>query len=158
MPELTETEAATAVVEWARATVDELEAGYPHAVTTKGALPDAVAVVQRSRIVARDDQFFPELSAIEQIWLFVIEIELSLMVAVPEPEDGSPAAAQAAGAAAQAQLEGFLPLLRDSLIADATLGDRVPMASKRFEADLTEPFIEYDDETRGRACGTLKGA
>ena len=82
----------------------------------------------------------------------MVEIELSLMVAVAKPASGSPADAAAAGAAAMEQLQGFLPDLRESLIGDSTLGDRVPMASPVFIADLTEPFIEYDDTTTGRAA------
>lgn len=157
MPELTETAAAEAVRDWALAELDDLAKGYAHPVTIKGQLPDAVATVQRSRLVPADPEWFPQVR-IEQSWLFVVEVELSLMVGIenpePDPDAVDPAAAiDAPAAAAQQQLEGWLPVLRSSLTGDAQLGGELTdaqLASPRFEADLTEPFVEYADGTRGR--------
>ena len=51
---------------------------------------------------------------------------------------------------AAAQLRDFEARLLESVLKDATLGGRVPIASPQMEFDFTAPFVEYEDGTKGR--------
>jgi hypothetical protein len=56
--------------------------------------------------------------------------------------------------AAHEYLEQATDALADAIYDDATLGGHLTgrqMASPTFTVDLSSPFIEYDDGTRGRA-------
>lgn len=137
-------EVAEAVVAWAREQVPDLQEGYAYpAGQTSGSLPDVVVVVQNIRTVAREPEKFP-FAMLEQIdGLKCFDLEVSVMVEQEEGVEGEAAAHQA--------LEGYAETLIGSILADATLGSRVPMISPFVEADLSEPFEERSNGIRGRA-------
>jgi hypothetical protein len=137
------TEIAEGIVAWAREQIPELEAGYPHPIgNTAGVLPDVVAVVQSPRIVRGPSDAFP-LQQLEQSDRIEFDIEVSIMVeAQGEGVDAEKAAHQ--------QLESFAHTLMGSTLADPTLGSRVPVTSPFSEADLSTPFQERPDGSRGR--------
>lgn len=141
---MTSQEAAEAVVEWARDVLPDLQEGYAYpAGQTSGALPDVVVVVQNIRTVSREPEKFP-FQMLEQIdGLKCLDLEISVMVEQDEGTEGEQSAHQA--------LEGFAETLIGSILADATLGSRVPMISPFVEADLSEPFEERTNGIRGRA-------
>ena len=134
-------EVAEAIVEWAKELIEDLQAGYPYPLAASGALPDVVATVKAIRVIPEDRENFP-FAALEQTWLQIFDIEISIMVAQGDEE--------AEVAEAHETLEGYADTLIGSIVADATLGDRVQMASPRIEIDLGEPFVERPDGTRGR--------
>lgn len=140
---MTEQEAALAVEAWVNEVLPELAASYPHIVAGKNELPDAVVDVTMKRLVPEDPEFFP-FAALEQTWLRVFPVEVSFLVESGDPSD------EEASRLEQEQLRDFGRRLEAAFWADATLGDRVPMASPRLEFDYSAPFIEADDGTRGR--------
>jgi hypothetical protein len=138
---LSSQEVAEAVVEWAREQLPELNDGHPHPISESGDLPDVVAAVAHIRSVPGEPEKFP-FAMLEQTWLKVYDIELSIMVEQEQGNEGEKAAQQ--------QLEAFAETLLGSTLADATLGERVPMVSPFLEADFSEPFRERSDGLRGR--------
>jgi hypothetical protein len=127
-----------AVVAWARETLPELIGSYAYAPAGKTeALPDVVADHATIEYLIDDDRRFPWLS-LQQTILAVHSVGMSFMVT--NANEGAAAAA----------LRGYADALAASLLADGTLGGRVPMASPLMTFDFTRPFVEYQDGTRGR--------
>ena len=116
----------------------ELVATYDHVPSYKpGGLPDVVVEAARTGlddIAATRFRFW----RIQQRSVYYVEASLSFMVD------------NADTAAAAAQLRDFEARLFASVIGDATLGGRVPIASPVVEFDFTSPFVEYEDGTKGR--------
>ena len=135
---MTADEVIEAVVAWALEAVPELVGSYAFAPAGKTeGLPDVVADHATIEYVLDDDRRFPWLS-LQQTVIAVHSIGLSFMVSNEQE------------AAAAATLRGYSDALAASLLADGTLGGRVPMASPLMTFDFTRPFVEYQDGTRGR--------
>lgn len=134
---MTSEEVTNAVMAWVDATLPTLAGVYDHIPSLHNqAMPDAVVDVARVQVVP-SSELFPELR-LEQLWIKVHAMEVSIMVDNSDP-----------GPAAQ-QVRDYEGLLTASLLADSTLGGRVPMTSKRIDYDFTPPFVERPDGTRGR--------
>lgn len=138
-----EQDIAIQIRDWAAATIPELAVSRHYLSAEKTELPDAMAEVLQKRIVRGPDERFP-FSQLEQAGLRVYDCELSLMV--EKSADGGIEADQAE----TEQLRDFGARLEASLLADATLGNRVQMASPLAEFDYASPFVEWADGTRGR--------
>jgi hypothetical protein len=136
-----EQETAVAVEAWVNEVLPELKASYPHVTASKGDLPDTmVDVRQKSITLGGEDNRFPW-GALQQRMLRVFSITVSFLVDTTE-EDGD--------AEETAELRDFGDRLEASLLNDATLGDRVEMASPFCTFDYALPFVGYPDGTRGR--------
>lgn len=143
---MNERQVAEAIRDWAMA-LSGIATGYAYPVAQKlGSLPDLAAVVTEVRDVPRDDAF--PFAALAQSWLRVFDFELTVMVEVAEASDFE--AREAAHEAAQQQLQAYGAQIREAIIADATLGGRVPMASPKTRTGYEPPFDPAEDETRGR--------
>lgn len=132
----TTTNTTAALVAWARETISELQEGFGYLPEGKGALPDVVCELLTSGISVNDGSF--PFAQIQQAWLRVWEYELSFMV----ENDDTQAAAEL--------LEDFTDRLVAAALQDVTLGGRVEFISPELAFDLTPPFVEYPDGTRGR--------
>jgi hypothetical protein len=125
-----------AVLDWAKATTS-IVTGYDHIpAESTGPLPDVIVDCASLSIVETSD-LFPHAN-IQQAWVAVFVMDISVMVDNTAPET-----------AAQA-LRTYADSLRASLLANGTLGGRVPMVSKRIEFDFTLPFVVRNDGVRGR--------
>lgn len=153
---LDEQSAATAVADWAGEVcgIDEARRfAYPQAAKT-AELPDVAASLVSSRTQQGADEVDFPLAAVQQSWLAIFVVQFSIMV-----EQG---ADEASAASAQAELYGYAAQLRDALLGDVTLGDRLDadagqFASPVIEFDFSAPFVEYEDGTRGRVTpGTVR--
>lgn len=129
--------------DWAQAVLPELKAARHYLSAEKTELPDAMAEVLQKRIVRGPDERFP-FAQLQQAGLRVYECELSLMV--ERDEQGGIEADQRE----TEQLRDFGARIEDSLLGDATLGNRVQMASPLAEFDYASPFVQWADGTRGR--------
>jgi hypothetical protein len=133
---MTSDEIAGGVVEWARAILPALLAGYDYTVSMKDRLPDVV--VDFTGVgVRRVDADFPY-ADLQQTLVVRHDLMLSFMVDNTEP-------ASAAG-----QLRSFADALLLSILQDGTLGGRVPFVSPYVTFDYTPPFVQYADGTEGR--------
>jgi hypothetical protein len=137
---MTENEVAEAVAAWAVETLPELNASYHYLSASKGALPDVMVDVDEKTRVA-EHPAFPGVR-IQQADLRVFELTMALMV---ESGDGPTADKDETE-----QLRDFGSRLETALVADATLGERVPMAAPAAVFNYRLPFVQYDDGTRGR--------
>jgi hypothetical protein len=142
---MTENEVALELVEWSRATLPELVAGVHYLSAGKTRLPDVSVDVAEKRI-ARDDERFPY-RQLQQTTIRVFECEAVFVV---ESEAGPGAPAPEADKRETEQLRDFGARLEASILNDATLGERVQMASELITFDYRLPFVEYADGTRGR--------
>lgn len=154
---MTEGECATAVLEWVREVLPPqgsgddpgIESGYDYAVGAKvGPLPDAVVFVERKRVVRSDD--VEPFSHLQQVWVRMFDIRASIMVEVRREPGDTPEEIEARAAAAHAMLCGFGAELEVSAFADGTLGGRVDTTLPQTVFDYSQPFVEYEDGTRGR--------
>jgi hypothetical protein len=131
-------EAVAAVAAWAQATIPALTGAYDHVPVSKEmAMPDVVVEVQRSGVRRSGGDLFAAWD-LQQALIYVVELELSFMVDNADTQ-----------AAAQ-QLRDFETATLLAVLADPTLGDRVPFASPLVEFDFTGPYVEYEDGTKGR--------
>ena len=124
--------------EWIAEVLPELLAIYDHVPAMKpGGLPDCVVESARTGLddlAATRFRFW----RIQQRNVYYVEASISFMVDNADTE------------AAAAQLRDFESRLLRSVLEDATLGGRVPIASPIVEFDFTAPFVEYEDGTKGR--------
>lgn len=128
---------------------------FPYPQATKTAeLPDVASAVDGSRIQqGPDGDDFP-LVALQNAWVNTFTVGFSIMV---EQGDG-----EAAAAAAQAEVYGYAKALREAIVVDVTLGGELDAQAGQFASpviafDFSEPFVEYDDGTRGRITpGTVR--
>jgi hypothetical protein len=140
---MNENEVALAVTAWARATLPELSEGRHFLSAQKTTLPDVmVDVDEKSRV--REHPAFNYVQ-LQQIDLRVFELSLAFMV---ESEGAGPD--DAADQDETEELRDYGARLETALVEDATLGDRVPMASPFVTFNYRLPFVEYADGTRGR--------
>jgi hypothetical protein len=146
---LTTKGAAEAVVAWAGEVLEigtGSQAAYPQAGKFHE-LPDVAAVVQhRAQREGGDEHYFP-FADLQETWLVIYVLEVSVMVEVEGKDEAS-------AKAAHEYLEQATDALADAIYDDATLSGHLTgkqMASPTFTVDLSSPFIEYDDGTRGRA-------
>jgi hypothetical protein len=136
-----------AVLDWMRETIPALATGYDHIPEGKGkgssvptfgdgSMPDVVVDVATTE----DGQDFAEFpyAQIQQAWVRIWRIDFELMVDNADP------------AAAAQQLRDYIDLLRSTIAGDGNLGGRVQFASPRMTFDFTQPFVRYDDGTKGR--------
>lgn len=135
-------EAIEALLEWVEATVTDVAGKtYKHEPASKTAdLPDCVAVLEREGITL-DDPEFP-IFQMQQVVFRRFDLALSFMVEAGVDPD--------AAEAAQVTLRSYAEALTLGVLADETLGARVPAASPAVEFDYTPPFLRYDDGTIGR--------
>lgn len=142
---MTTQEIAEGVLEWAGDLLSiDTGSRYSWPVAEKlGALPDLVAVVTRVRRVLNvPPEDFPQFQ-LQQIEVFrIYDLELSVQV-----ED---ATTEAGAKAAQETLEAAADSMYGSSAADTTLGGKVPATSITMNFDLSDPFQEYADGTKGR--------
>lgn len=168
-----ETLAASAVATWIAEDLlpDDIAASYSYLVPIKGSMPDVSVRAVASRKAAEDREWFPELSAMHEAWVLTVELEITFGVEVDEAN--APAAQAAATEAAQRLIERLIASTRDGIPADATAGDRLDpledaggnpasigtsgFVSPRFDAELEEPFVQWDDGSRG-LVGTCRAA
>lgn len=160
---MTNEEAIDAVLAFAVAACPEL-AGHTYdfvpAAKPKG-LPDIVAELQSEGVVLEDESF--PIARLQQAALRVWRIVLSIMVEATPADTQDPSSVDTAHAAAQSQLRSFGNTLLEGVMADHTLGGRVPLASPYVEIEYTPPYVEYEDGTRGRemtfsiSVGALEG-
>lgn len=139
---MTEGEVVAAVIAWAEETVEEVAGNtyaYLPAAKIKG-LPDCAVEILTMRVTRNDPDF--ALIDLQQTWIKRRDLAVNFMVAAP--------AAEADHLAAQEQLRTMVDRLVDALLADHTLGGRVPLASPVVDVDYDPAFIEYQDGTRGR--------
>lgn len=138
---MNEEQVAEAVKNWALETCPDLVQGYHWLSAQKGALPDVMVTVDEKAIVQTHPAF--PYAVLEQVDLRVFEVFVAFMA----ENDGGPSEADRLETF---QLREFGRLIEEALHADATLGDRVPMASPFATFDYRLPFVEYPDGTRGR--------
>lgn len=139
---MTSEEAVQAVLDWIAQVVPEVaESRYDYLPLEKPlALPDVVAELGNER-VAIDDPAFP-FSRIQQAQLRVWTIGASFMVNAGESAGEAQAATR--------ELRDMAERLVQGVLADATLGERVQMASPLVGIDYTPAFVQYGGGTRGR--------
>jgi hypothetical protein len=131
-------DAATAIEEWAVATVADLQGSYDYAAAEKTQpLPDCSAEVASVEI-GIDPRFFPREARLEQADFRTLTFDL-ILVTAPEP---AREASRWLGDAADD--------LSEALRSDDTLGGRVNRASKRHAWSFKPPFVRFDDNTEGR--------
>lgn len=140
-----------AVLDWMRETLPDLKTGYDHIPEGKdaarasfgdGSLPDVIVDVAETT----DGQDFPEFpyAQLQQAWVRVWRVSFSIMADNEIPAD------------AAKQLRDFADQLRSTIAGDGNLGDRVQFASPIMSFDFTQPFVRYDDGTKGReVVGTM---
>lgn len=146
---LDEQTAAELVAAWVGEVCDvpaERRFAYPQA-TKAAELPDVAAAVTDSRVQAGPDAIYFPLLMLEQTWLNLYVVEFSLMVEQGNDDE--------AAAAAQATVYGFAKSLREAIVGDPSLGGTLDAAAGVFASpligfDFREPFVEYEDGTRGR--------
>ncbi len=140
---MTNEQAVQAVLAWVTATLPALEGSYDYSPPGKTqALPDVIADLVHEGIV-RTDEDFTVLTRVQQIEaLRVFTVGVSIMAEAGETD--------VTAHAATVQLRGFAQALLDAVLADHTLGGRVPFAAPFMSFDYAPPFVEYEDGTRGR--------
>jgi len=134
-----ENECALAVEAWVVATLPALQESRHFLSGQKTLLPDVMVDVAEKRIATGDERF--PFAQIQQAWLRVFELDLLFMV---EHHGGE------ADKDEQEELRAYGRDLEGSLLEDATLGDRVQMASPNAIFNYRLPFVQYADGTRGR--------
>lgn len=138
---MNEQQVAEAVRDWARETIPDLTAGYAYLPAQKTTLPDVAVDLREKRIVLGPDERFP-FSALDQVSLKVFELVLGFLVEAGTGDSADEDETQL--------LQGYGALLEAAVLDDATLGDRVPMASPFIDIVYDLPFIQYPDGVRGR--------
>ena len=136
---MNENDCALAVEAWVNEVLPQLAASRHFLSGQKTQLPDVLVDVAEKRLVLGDDRF--PFAQIQQAWLRVFELELLFMV---EHHGGS------ADQDEQEELRLYGASLEGSLMENATLGDRVQMASPNAIFNYRLPFVQYADGTRGR--------
>lgn len=132
------TEAPGKLIAWVEAVIPAIQSAYDYVPASKPeGLPDLVVEVARTELVRDGAERFGVWN-LQQVMIDVFTCNLSIMVDNGDPQQ------------AAADLRGY----RDLLIADArsnpTLRGNVLVASPFMVADFTQPFVEYEDGTRGR--------
>lgn len=135
---MTAEDAPGKLIDWVEAVIPELAHSYDYVPASKPeGLPDLIVEVARTELERDGAERFGVMN-LQQVFLDVYTCNLSIMVSNDDP------------AAAALTLRQF----RDRLIADArsnpTLRGNVLVASPYMVADFTQPFVEYEDGTRGR--------
>lgn len=134
---MTADEVVEAVVAWA-AEVCSITSTYTYLTGEKSqALPDVAGDLADRRLRLEDPANFPDLR-VEQVMLDIFEIDLSFLV---DNEDEG---------AAASTLRGYSDSLGVEVRNDASMGDRVQVASPFLTFDFARPFVEYQDGTVGR--------
>lgn len=134
-----------AVLDWMHETLPDVKTGYDYtgerreadlAVFGDGSFPDLIVDVADTE----DGQEFAEFpyAQLQQAWVRIWRINFSIMVDNSESR------------AASKQLRDFSDQLRRTIATDGNLGNRVQFASPRMSFDFTQPFVRYQDGTRGR--------
>lgn len=139
---MTNAQIIAAVVEWFRDGLPWLEHDYSYVPAAKpGAIPDVIVSVENDdEGLGSNFAEFP-FGAIQQRTLRVHRLGFSIMADNEDP------------AAAAALLESIPDELRPLIRGDATLGGRLnpgTMASPFITFDFTQPFVRYEDGTKGR--------
>lgn len=139
---MTNAQIIAAVIAWFREGLPWLEHDYPYVPAAKpGAIPDVIVSLENDdENLGSNFAEFP-FAQIQQRTLRVHRLGFSIM------EDNSDPAAAAA------RLESIPDDLRPLLRGDATLGGRLDpgtMASPFITFDFTQPFVRYEDGTKGR--------
>jgi len=134
---VTSEDARQAVLAWVEEAIPELEASYDHVPSGKGALPDVIVEATRTGIEMGGGERFA-CWQLQQRAIYFVECSVSFMVDNSDTK------------AAASLLHSIEERLVAGVLADATLGSRVPFASPLVEFDFTTPFVEYEDGTRGR--------
>jgi hypothetical protein len=143
-----ENDVAAAVEAWVKEVLPELAATYPHVTAAKADLPDAQVDLQNKAIsYGRGDERFPY-EQLQQRMLRVFDLQISFMV--ERGEGATPEDQLDADLKGTTELRDFGERLERDLLANATLGDRVQVASPICEFSYGLPFVEYPDGTRGR--------
>ncbi len=144
---MTQDEIVEAVLEWVVATVPDVEGNtYSHMPTEREkALPDVCCDITSTEVM-RNDPDFP-LLGLQQVVADVSRVGLSFMVDAGMTEATALAATQL--------LRSFIDSLKAGLLADHTLGGRVPFASPFLLVDSEPRFIEWGSGTRGREIVVL---
>lgn len=143
-----ESEIAAAVEDWVKEVLPELAATYPHVTAAKADLPDGQVDLRRKAItMGRGDERFPY-EQLQQRLLRVFDLQISFMV--ERGEGATPEDQLDADLKGTEELRSFGERLEQALLGNATLGDRVQVASPICEMDYALPFVEYPDGTRGR--------
>lgn len=136
---MTSEQVAEAVVAWAVEELPALQGSYDHPEPDRlYPLPDVMAAVTGIRILDAAPAGLPTIGQIEQTLARVRDLRVIFAVDPTDPDEAS------------AQVEGFADTLTDSLLADHTLGGRVPGASPTVTWSFEPPFIEFDDGTKAR--------
>lgn len=139
---MTNDQIIAAVIDWFRDGLPWLEHDYDYVPAAKpGAIPDIIVDVEsdEENFGAQFAEF--PFAQIQQVSLRVHRLGFSIMDDNSDPQ-----------AAAQ-RLRGIPDELRPLLRRDATLGGRLEprtMASPFISFDFTQPFVRYEDGTKGR--------
>jgi hypothetical protein len=127
----------SAVTAWVRETCPAIIGWYDYATPGKDmGLPDVVVEVELFAN-RRNDERFPY-AQMQQVLVRVYDMVVSIMV-----DDTDPRGAALA-------LRAFAGTIADAVLADASLGGRVFLASPELEADFVPQFVVYEDGVRGR--------
>ncbi len=129
-----------AIAEWLVEKVPEVDGNvYEHMPSEKtGGLPDAVVEIVTDEVV-REHPEFPKL---QQVVWNVRAVVVNFMV-----DTGSTEADALAGTR---ELRSFIDRLKAALLADHTLGGRVPFASPYLLVEAEPRYVEWGSGTRGR--------
>jgi hypothetical protein len=134
---VTQGQAIAGVADWAKDVIPELNFAYEYEVTAKTvALPDLVVDLDSVRVSFNATEF--PLLDLQGHMVVTYSMVLSFMVDNSEPSTAADS------------LRSFGDRLLDSILSDGTLGGRVQFASPQISLDYSNPFMEYEDGTRGR--------
>jgi hypothetical protein len=134
---MTAEQAVDALLAWVDDTLPDIIGTYDHVPAFKNqSLPDCVCEMLVIESTPESPDF--PMNAIEQVHLLIYRCALSFMV-----DNATPASAAAT-------LRSFADTLGAEVLKDATLGDRVEMASSNFTFDFVPALVQYEDGTRGR--------
>lgn len=139
---MTEGQVVNAVVAWVADIIPEVAPNtYNHIPTGKvKGLPDVAVEILTTEVKLDDPEF--GLFALQQVAVDIRGLALSFMVEAGIDEADAEAATD--------QLRTFVDRVKAGLLADHTLGNRVPAASPFMLVDYEPAFVEYADGTRGR--------
>jgi hypothetical protein len=139
---MTESQIVEAVVAWIAEAIPEVaDNSYDYIPTGKAkGLPDVAVDIVTSEVKMDDPEF--QLLALQQVALQIRRLGMSFMVSAGVDEAGA--------RAATLELRTFVDRITAAVLADHTLGQRVPIASPFLLVDYEPAFVEYSDGTRGR--------
>lgn len=139
---MNEGQIVNAVVAWVAEIIPEVAPNtYNHVPTGKvKGLPDVAVDILTNEVKLDDPEF--RLISLQQVAVDVRLLALSFMVEAGVDEAGAEAATDL--------LRTFVDRVKAGLLADHTLGRRVPLASPFMVVDYEPAFVEYADGTRGR--------